>query len=245
MKTCIFFIAILLAGCQTGGKKTNWVNLPNLGVYSDSLVTVWENPDLKGSPPSIKDFELTKAKGHCTVKKLSLQIPSPSCVQPPKADCSTMDAGFSKGFCESYTPQPKCDYSSVDAAKTAQEEIWNACMVSKGWIRGSKRVIKSIEIDETSTSVIGGIFSLELARDDNYKYQVRWYSPELTGQGVNVIVRSTCLSYLNCKSHQGVWKFNLKDNVLVVDNEKPVTIESTSPADYILKHLRKREDLKL
>ena len=41
--------------------------------------------------------------------------------------------GFAAGFCKSYTPKPRCDYTSVHAAKDAQDRVYGSCMKLKGW----------------------------------------------------------------------------------------------------------------
>lgn len=68
----------------------------------------------------------------CKIEGLKVPLPSPSCTQLPKQDCSNL-TGYQLGYCLTYTPQPRCDYSSLNAAQNAQKEIFNSCMAIKGW----------------------------------------------------------------------------------------------------------------
>ena len=78
--------------------------------------------------------EFVLANNTCKIESLKVPVPSPSCTQPPRQDCTGL-TGFALGFCRSYAPQPRCDYSSVNAAREAQSEIYNSCMVLRGWTK--------------------------------------------------------------------------------------------------------------
>ncbi|WP_297533011.1 hypothetical protein [Thalassolituus sp.] len=78
------------------------------------------------------DHSRVLADSVCEIEALKIPIPSPSCTQPPRQDCSGM-TGFAAGFCKSYTPKPRCDYTSVHAAKDAQDRVYGSCMKLKGW----------------------------------------------------------------------------------------------------------------
>jgi hypothetical protein len=98
----------------------------------------WINPDLEASvsagttsrPQADHDFVV--AKNTCKIEALKLPIPSPACWQPPPQDC-TGKVGFDLGFCQGYRPRARCDYSAVNAARQAQDEIFRSCMSLRGW----------------------------------------------------------------------------------------------------------------
>ena len=77
-------------------------------------------------------YKFIETKNKCKIDSLKVAIPSPSCYVVPAPDCTGL-TGFSKGFCQSQRPQEKCDYSSVNAAKNAQNEIFEACMEIEDW----------------------------------------------------------------------------------------------------------------
>lgn len=72
------------------------------------------------------------ADSECTNEGLKIAVPSPSCTQPPKQDCTGM-TGFGLGLCRSYAPPPNCDYSAVEYAKSSQKSVYDNCMTIKGW----------------------------------------------------------------------------------------------------------------
>lgn len=77
-------------------------------------------------------FFIDKAK--CEIEKLKIPIPSPSCTQAHKQDCSNL-TGFAKGFCQGHSPQPQCDYSSVNAARKSQIVVFDSCLNVAGWVK--------------------------------------------------------------------------------------------------------------
>lgn len=124
----ILLIVIVATGCKTTKPHTQTIEKPS-GKWSWTNKALYDNPE--NSIEMIK-AEFTKIKATCVVEQAKVTIPSPSCVQPPKQDC-TGKTGFALGFCQTYTPAPKCDYSAVNAANDAKEELFNSCMVMNGW----------------------------------------------------------------------------------------------------------------
>ena len=127
MKKILTIVALLISGCANQPLQPK-------GEFK------WENDILyseleagKVTPEQIK-HKFVIAKNTCRIDALKVPIPSPSCTQPPRQDC-TGQTGFALGFCQGYTPGPECDYSSVKAAKAAQEEIFESCMSLSGWIK--------------------------------------------------------------------------------------------------------------
>lgn len=101
----------------------------------------------------------------CTIESKKVSIPSPSCTQPQRQDCSGL-IGASAGFCKSFTPQPRCDYSSVNAAYRAQKEIFNSCMALGGWSLESVRKIDGAGLGDPSDDI--GIDYINSVVDENY-----------------------------------------------------------------------------
>jgi len=99
-------------------------------IYSNSIL---EAKVLTGklSKKELK-YKFIKTKNICKIDSLKVPIPSPSCYVVPAPNCAGL-TGFSKGFCESQGPEEKCDYSSVNSAKNAQNEIFEACMEIEDW----------------------------------------------------------------------------------------------------------------
>ena len=126
--TCILSIIFLVAGCAA-------TNTEPAGKW------VWINPALydQANAEAITDAQLNHAfvvaKNTCKIQALQVPIPSPSCTQPPKQDCSSMAERFGKGFCKGYNPGPTCDRTAVVAAQEAQVEIYDSCMFLSGWER--------------------------------------------------------------------------------------------------------------
>jgi hypothetical protein len=98
----------------------------------------WTNDDLSAQRDSGSisteqaQHEFTVVSSKCRIEALRIPIPSPSCTQPPRQDCAGM-TGFALGFCRSFIPPPQCDYSSVNAAKSAQFEVFESCLTLNGW----------------------------------------------------------------------------------------------------------------
>lgn len=128
MLNCLRLLVVvgLLTGCATVEKPTGeWV---------------WTHPELyaQAAAGEISEAELNHkfviSKSKCKIESLKIPVPSPSCTQPPRQDC-TGKTGFALVFCQSYTPPQRCDYSAVNAAKNAQIEVLNSCMQLAGWNR--------------------------------------------------------------------------------------------------------------
>ena len=80
------------------------------------------------------NYRFIKTKNTCKIDSLKVPIPSPSCYVVPAPDCSYYN-GFARGACMAQDPREVCDYSSVNTAKNAQNEIFEACMQLEGWIK--------------------------------------------------------------------------------------------------------------
>ena len=101
---------------------------------------VWTNEVLyaKADNGELSENELDmiyiKDKNTCNIESLKIPVPAPSCTTIPAPDCSGQ-SGFGLGLCRSQTAYQKCDYSSVNAAKEAQDSIYGSCMAIAGWQR--------------------------------------------------------------------------------------------------------------
>jgi hypothetical protein len=115
-------VMVMLLGCTTYEKHT----LEPLGA------NYYVNRSLQKMPEADFQLMLSKAKGECKVEAYKLQIPSPSCSTIPAPNCDGL-SGFALGFCRGQQPYQTCDYSSVNAAKEAQSEIFKNCMIAKEW----------------------------------------------------------------------------------------------------------------
>ena len=125
-------IVLILQGCSSA-PKIDEVEAPK-GRW------LWVNPELYSKQFSGEisekevDYKFTISKNQCKVESLQVPVPSPSCYVIPAPNCAGM-TGFALGFCRSTPPREQCDYSSVNAAKDAQFEIFKACMQVDGWER--------------------------------------------------------------------------------------------------------------
>jgi len=168
-KFIVLFSVLLVTACQS----TTTPPKPT-GVWQ------WDNVDVKAKERSGEltnaqaSHQFTIEKSKCRIEGLKIPTPSPSCTQPPRQDCSHL-TGFSKGFCQGYTPQPRCDYSSVNAATDAQFEVYNSCMNVAGWTR---RWVTNSEInknkdknkdDEDIEDIFNSIPELVDWRDNDYE----------------------------------------------------------------------------
>ena len=129
--TTVLFLAFMAFGCVTNPSGNNepageWV-WTNSALYSKADAGLITDAEL--------NHEFVVSKNTCKIQALQLPIPSPSCTQPPKKDCSSMAEGFAKGFCSGYTPGRQCDRTSVVMAQEAQVEIYDSCMTLDGWER--------------------------------------------------------------------------------------------------------------
>lgn len=99
---------------------------------------VWTHSELyqKAGQGEISDAELKHAfitdKNKCKIEALQVPVPSPSCSTIAPPDCSRLK-GFAYGYCIGQRPRQECNYSSVDAAQNAQNEIFKSCMELGGW----------------------------------------------------------------------------------------------------------------
>lgn len=211
-------LSISLSGCVTTYKTYEFGPLTN---------SYWNNYSLNDLPPTEYQLEFSKNKGECNVEAYKLQVPSPSCVQPPKNDCSGK-TGFALGFCQSHTPSMKCDYSAVNIAKAARNEIFTNCLIAKGWQLKTK-------LGPGSDSS-GGTFEY-VAYDNNYEYFVKKGTINKNDSIYSAVVRRNKKGN-SLDSHQGVYFFDVSKNTLKVDNESPVVFASTSAAEFILKRLK-------
>ena len=217
------FLMILLAACSSTTPPSN-VYLDELGEY------YWNNEPLTSLSFDKKNLELTKTKAGCTVQKLSVPIPSPTCVQPPKSDCSGLE-GFAKGFCQSYTPQPKCDYSAVNAAKQAQEEIWGACMIAEGWTL-------SFSSEGFGSDTSGGLYSPPIANDGTNVWYVKLDSIKTSDSLASAVVRSECMPDIQCVRSQNVWLIDFEKRLLTINQGESSIFTETSPVGWVADFLR-------
>ncbi len=134
MKAYIFIALIItITGCSNIPKNKEVYAEPDFGGNWE-----WENDHLlqalSDQVITSEEYfhEETLALSQCEIESLQVPIPSPSCVQPPRQDCSGL-SGFAAGFCKSYTPALKCDYTAVNSAKESQHKIMDSCMKIKGW----------------------------------------------------------------------------------------------------------------
>jgi hypothetical protein len=215
----VLVFCLFLSGC--GSTQFQKFNLSSLGK------NFWNNPEISNLSSPKFQLEFSKVKGHCKVESFKLQVPSPSCVQPPKQDCSGQ-TGFSKGLCQSYIPPMKCDYSSVNAAKEAQGEIFHNCMLSKGWSQHWKKGI--------GTDISGGLFE-KVAITGNDEYFIKMGTVTKYGSIYSAIVRKVSLVNSD-KSSQFVYKFNQQTNLLEVENAKGVPIQVGSAGDLLFKRVK-------
>ena len=223
---------IFLTGCATTSQNSEVYREP-LGDY------YWENPNYTESYNA--NLELTKSKARCTVEKLQLPIPAPSCYQPPKQDCSGL-TGFAAGFCRSFVPPVQCDYSAVNAVKKAQEDIWNACMAADQWVL-------RFSTDGYGGNTEGGLFSPFIAKTPSGHYSIKLDSMQFRGDLASAIVRKSCqpTSAGNneiwptaaCKPHQGFYAISILKNEITIDQiSSPIEPESSIP--LIFKYIKQR-----
>lgn len=240
----LFIVGLLLSGCQTPPtpppQKAEIVLAP-LGHY------YWENRELSKLDVASQSFELNKAKGQCTIQKLSVPIPSPACVQPPSRDCSMYDYGNRYDIfvdeakeCEweerNGGPPPKCDYSSVRAAEQAQDQLWSACMTVSGWV--SKFSNEGYGSDTT-----GGVFSDPVTSNDKSVWYVKLASIQASDHTTSAIVRRECKAdavlFSKCKPYQGVYTFYPESNTFKIDQGDLGKMLPNSASSIIHRYLEK------
>ncbi len=217
-KVSILIISLLVVGCATTYKTYQFGPLTN---------SYWNNYSLTDLPATEYQLEFSKTKGECNVEAYKLQVPSPSCVQPPKANC-TGKTGFALGFCQSYTPPMKCDYSAVNIATAARNEIFTNCMISKGWQLEKK--------SGPGSDSSGGVFEYVVYDNDN-EFFVKNGTISKNGPIYSAVVRRNKKGSTS-DSYQGIYCFDVRNNTLKIDNEPPVVIPAGSAAEFILKRLR-------
>lgn len=214
MRLTVICLAILIAGCATTYERYQFGELQQM---------VWKNPSLAEIPQPKLQLEFSKTKGACNVEAYKLPVPSPSCVQPPKDDC-TGKTGFALGFCQSYTPPMKCDYSAVNAASQAREEIFSSCMQANGWNLESS--------PGRGSDIAGGTFEY-VAYDNQHNYYVRLGSVSNRDNTYTAVVRQVPKGS-NGSAYQGLFVFDAVARTLQVDGDKPVAIANDSAARFIL-----------
>ena len=143
----VSIIVFSVAGCASSQPVNSepegkWV-WTNEALYTQADAGLITDPEL--------DHAFVVAKNTCKIQALQLPIPSPSCTQPPKQDCSSMPTGFAKGFCQGYNPGPRCDRTAVVAAQEAQVEIYDSCMMLEGWEREWHPSIASTDATDSDT----------------------------------------------------------------------------------------------
>ena len=122
------WLVVLLAGCAAPAPKKHWE---------------WWNQELvdQGKAGQIGIDEAKKRASldfnTCKIESLKIPIPSPACTTPAYQDCSQVGGGvfggMAQGMCRNQQQQPVCDYSSVNDAREARGETFDACMATKGW----------------------------------------------------------------------------------------------------------------
>lgn len=130
MKTILPLLSMILTGCATVGQQQEQTKPAGEFQWrNDKLYSAADRGELSSSE---LNHEFVTAQSQCKIEALKIPVPSPSCTQPPKQDC-TGKTGFSLGMCQRYVPNPRCDYSSVNAAYDAQNQVFESCMGLKGW----------------------------------------------------------------------------------------------------------------
>lgn len=124
MKRLAIFACAMFFGCAV---QTNSLPEPQ-GEYKWRRSTT----DVDWVSESELRHEFIVATNTCKIEALKIPVPSPSCTQPPRKDCTGL-SGFARGFCLGYTPQRQCDYSATNTARRAQVEIYESCMILRGW----------------------------------------------------------------------------------------------------------------
>jgi hypothetical protein len=212
----IFFLQLVLVGCAANKE----IPLGPLGKYS------WENNELGTAPHPKKQSELIRSKARCNVESLKLQIPSPSCWQPQRQDCTGL-TGFSAGFCRSYIPPRECDYSSVNAAKNAQKNIFISCMRVNGWRKSWKRGV--------GVDVSGGRFE-EIGTTTKYTWYLKLGSVDIIVNNYRFIIRGVHKTD-SSKSVQIMYKVNKSNHTYISEQGEEGTFIKDSIIDMVLKRL--------
>lgn len=119
-------VSIMLIGCASTAPpeptgKFVWTNAPMVSDLQSGVMTYkeWQH-------------KFVLAESLCTIESLQIPIPSPSCTANQRPDCSGM-RGVALGMCQAPTYGQRCNYSSVNAAKDAQEKVFNSCMFISDW----------------------------------------------------------------------------------------------------------------
>jgi hypothetical protein len=123
---CLLFIAGCQSTEQNASKPTGEYKWEHKELYS-----ALDRGEVKRADVENQFYQLNSK---CENESLKVSIPSPSCTQPPKQSCAGL-TGFSLGFCQGYVPPPVCDYSSVNAAYSAQSRVYDNCMTLGGWAK--------------------------------------------------------------------------------------------------------------
>lgn len=215
---CAALFATMFSGCTTFEKYT----LEPLGA------NYYVNPGLPKMPDADLQLVLSKEKGECNVEAYKLQIPSPSCSTIPAPSCVGL-TGFALGLCRGQQPYQTCNYSSVNAAKEAQTEIFKNCMIAKGW---SNEWIKGEGADTS-----GGIFEKIASTNDGVSdFYLKPDSIVTDGNHIKAIIRN--VNKLNPKkSYQGYWVYSKKENWFKLDDGLKTQVTPDSVAKLILNRI--------
>lgn len=219
-KITILIFTASLAGCTTFPEYA-------LEPFEESY---WDNRDLVNVSPADFRFEFSKAKGECNVQAYSHQIPSPSCSTIPASSCIGL-TGFALGLCLGQQPYQTCDYSSVNAAKNAQDEIFKNCMIAKGWSMLWKK--------GQGTDNSGGLFE-KISDNGNIEFYLKPTSIIQESAQTKAIVRMINKTEQQ-KSYQGYLIFDKNDNTFRFDDAPKQAIPKGSAAELVFKRI---EDLK-
>lgn len=213
---------LTLSGC--GG---NIINTPSKVQLAPFVKTKWVNASMAGASAADLHYTFKRDEAACKIEALNIPIPSPSCVQPPRQDCTGL-TGFALGYCQSNTPAPRCDYSSVNAAKNAQKEVQQNCMYLAGW---------SIQSSPgPGSDSRGGLFTLAATGEGK-----EWYIMESTIEN-DEVSSSVLVRYLNYNNrsddYQGFMYFDIAAKKFAFDNDQYKAIPPSSAADHILTRIR-------
>ncbi|MAE02299.1 hypothetical protein [Pseudoalteromonas lipolytica] len=171
-KLTTLILVSLITGCNSTSNNPN-----NIQPVEEN---VWTSPTLS---KRVSSGEITRSeelaifndsRASCKIESLKISVPSPSCVQPPRQDCSGL-TGFSKGFCQSYTPPPNCDYSAQNQAYAAQKQVFDLCMNKLGFFlegKSTNSIAAKNKPEEDIKDIVNSIPQLKLWYDeDGYAWQ--------------------------------------------------------------------------
>ena len=123
----LLLLVSLVTGCLS-----NPVKKAPEGEYKWSNKKLYDSAEKGLTSWKEVDHQFVVDTNTCKIEALKIPIPSPSCTQAYRRDCSGLQ-GFAAGICQSQSNKPRCDYSSVNAAYDAQKEIKESCLILRGW----------------------------------------------------------------------------------------------------------------